>query len=93
MKSNIIYSGCGYHLAGKSTILRCISDILPKGQNFEQSGEVSLSGISPTMKGISWPSLVGFMDQIDRLHPYLTGKNHKIGIGKICAFARESFTP
>ncbi|CAB9497929.1 Pleiotropic ABC efflux transporter of multiple drugs [Seminavis robusta] len=60
--------------SGKSTMLRFIADILPKGKDYQQSGEVTLSGISPSSESpkVHWPSLIGFMDQIDRLHPYLT---------------------
>jgi ABC-type multidrug transport system ATPase subunit len=63
--------------SGKSSILRLIANVLPKGKDFHQSGQVTLSGICPTDKTpdgkpFYWPSLVGFMDQIDRLHPYLT---------------------
>jgi ABC-type multidrug transport system ATPase subunit len=36
-----------------------------------QSGSVSLSGVNPG-KGVVWSSLVAYMNQIDRLHPYLT---------------------
>lgn len=37
----------------------------------KKEGFVTLSGVKPG-KHIVWSSLVGYMDQIDRLHPYLT---------------------
>ena len=55
--------------SGKSTLLRMIANNLSKAG--KKSGSVSLSGVKPG-KGIVWSSLVGYMDQIDRLHPYLT---------------------
>jgi len=58
--------------SGKSTLLRCMSDILPKGKDYHQAGEVTLSGVSTSTEGVYWPSLVGFMDQIERLHAFLT---------------------
>jgi len=60
--------------SGKSTLLRYIANILPKGKDYKESGELTLSGVSPTSTNINWSSLVGFMDQIDRLHAYLTGE-------------------
>lgn len=57
--------------SGKTSILRYIANILPKGNMFTNEGQVTLSGISPS-SSVKWPSLVAFMDQIDRLHPYLT---------------------
>jgi ABC-type multidrug transport system ATPase subunit len=63
--------------SGKSSILRLIAGNLPKGKDYQVGGKVTLSGICPTDKTpdgkkMFWPSLVGFMDQIDRLHSYLT---------------------
>lgn len=68
-KMYLVLGGPG---SGKSTVLKMIADILPKGKNYSQSGTVSLSGVTPTDPDVNWTSLVGYMDQIDRLHPYLT---------------------
>jgi ABC-type multidrug transport system ATPase subunit len=40
-------------------------------KNHRQSGTVSLSGVTQD-DPVVWSSLVAFIDQIDRLHPYLT---------------------
>jgi len=48
-----------------------IADNLLKSKNAVQSGTVSLTGVTPT-KDVVWTNLVSYIDQIDRLHPYLT---------------------
>lgn len=57
--------------SGKSTLLKMIAKNLHVTKNHRQSGTVSLSGVTQSDQ-LVWSSLVSFMDQIDRLHPYLT---------------------
>lgn len=58
--------------SGKSTLLKMIAKNLHVTRNHRQSGTVSLSGVTQSDKKVVWSSLVSFMDQIERLHPYLT---------------------
>lgn len=59
-----------------------IANKLMKGNGMEQEGTVTIAGISPqtTKKHIYWNKFVGYIDQIDRLHPFLTVK-------ETCVFA------
>jgi ABC-type multidrug transport system ATPase subunit len=57
----------------KSTLLKMIADTLHKSKSTVVGGKVSISGISPG-KGVNWTKLVSYIDQIDRLHPFLTVK-------------------
>lgn len=49
-----------------------IADTLRQDKNNVVGGEVSVNGFSPRDKGIVWSNLTAHIDQIDRLHPYLT---------------------
>lgn len=40
-------------------------------RNHRQGGEVSVSGITPN-KDVVWTNSVGYIDQVDHLHPFLT---------------------
>ena len=48
-----------------------IANNLHKSPNHQPGGEVSICGITPG-KGTVWTNLSGYIDQIDRLHPFLT---------------------
>ena len=65
--------------SGKSTLLKMISDNLHQSKNHMVGGKVSINGVSPS-KDLAWSNLVGYIDQIDRLHPYLT-------VRETCEFA------
>lgn len=67
-KMYLVLGGPG---SGKSTLLKMIANNLATSKDCVQSGQVSLSGVTPS-KDVVWSSLVAFMDQIDRLHPFLT---------------------
>jgi ABC-type multidrug transport system ATPase subunit len=57
--------------SGKSTLLRYIANNLFQSKDHFIGGEVSLTGVTPA-KGVIWTNLVAYIDQIDRLHPFLT---------------------
>jgi ABC-type multidrug transport system ATPase subunit len=59
------------NLAGKSTLLKMIASDLHESKNHVAGGTVSVTGVSPA-KGVVWANLVSYIDQIDRLHPFLT---------------------
>ena len=48
-----------------------IADVLYRSKDHTQGGVVSINGVSPR-KGVYWSNLVSYVDQIDRLHPFLT---------------------
>lgn len=60
--------------SGKSTLLRMIAGILPEDKEHEVCGEVILNRFTPKSEGVVWSNLIGYIDQIDRLHPYMTVK-------------------
>jgi ABC-type multidrug transport system ATPase subunit len=57
---------------GKSTLLKMIANNLYTSPNHVFGGTVSISAVAANDPGIYWSNLVGYIDQIDRLHPYLT---------------------
>lgn len=57
--------------SGKSTLLKMIAQTLHKGKDHVQGGKVSITGVEPSEQ-VVWSNLVSYIDQIDRLHPYLT---------------------
>ena len=57
---------------GKSTLLKMIANTLHKGPNHVFDGTMHMALVHPTDPGINWSNLVAYIDQIDRLHPYLT---------------------
>jgi len=61
----------------QSTLLKLAANNLLSGKGIVQEGSVSVAGISPG-KGIYWNKLVGYIDQIDRLHPFLTVKGKDV---------------
>jgi ABC-type multidrug transport system ATPase subunit len=68
------YLVLGAPRSGKSSLLRMIAGILPEDRDHEVGGSVKFNRFDPKSGEIVWSNLVGFIDQIDRLHPYLTVK-------------------
>lgn len=68
------YLVLGAPRSGKSSLLKLIADILPNDKNHEVGGTVNVNRITPKTKEIVWSNIVGYIDQIERLHPYLTVK-------------------
>jgi ABC-type glutathione transport system ATPase component len=66
------YLVLGAPRSGKSTLLRMIAGILPEDKYHEVGGTVAINRFGPKTEGITWSNFVGYIDQIDRLHPYLT---------------------
>ena len=56
-----------------------IAGTLHQSQNHVAGGEVSIAGVV-AKKGTYWSNLVGYIDQIDRLHSYMT-------VQEVCEFA------
>jgi ABC-type lipoprotein export system ATPase subunit len=68
------YLVLGAPRSGKSTLLRMIAGILPDDKGHEVTGEVMVNRFNPKSKEVVWSNIVGYIDQIDRLHPYMTVK-------------------
>jgi ABC-type multidrug transport system ATPase subunit len=68
------YLVLGAPQSGKSTLLKMIAGILPEDRDHKVGGEVNMNKFTPKSEGIVWTNLVGYINQIDRLHPYLTVK-------------------
>eukprot|EP00522_Entomoneis_paludosa_P012046 CAMPEP_0172443714 /NCGR_PEP_ID=MMETSP1065-20121228/3929_1 /TAXON_ID=265537 /ORGANISM="Amphiprora paludosa, Strain CCMP125" /LENGTH=1500 /DNA_ID=CAMNT_0013194039 /DNA_START=53 /DNA_END=4555 /DNA_ORIENTATION=+ len=76
--------------SGKSTLLKMIANNLSQQKGETASGQVSINGVTPMSKQearkshaegpVIWSNLVGYIDQIDRLHPWLT-------VWETCEFA------
>ncbi len=79
LEAGKLYLVLGSPGSGKSTLLKMISRGLHLSKHHEFVGKVSVCGIEPT-KDIVWTNLVGYIDQIDRLHPFLT-------VEETCKFA------
>jgi ABC-type lipoprotein export system ATPase subunit len=70
-ESGNMYLVLGAPGSGKSTLLKMIAGNLQKSKDHEMGGTVSINNITPD-SDIIWSNLVGYIDQIDRLHPFLT---------------------
>ncbi|KAG7350244.1 ABC-2 type transporter-domain containing protein [Nitzschia inconspicua] len=68
------YLVLGAPRSGKSTLLRLIAGILSNDKDHEVGGSVTINKLNPQSEGVVWSNFVGYIDQIDRLHPYLTVK-------------------
>jgi ABC-type glutathione transport system ATPase component len=68
------YLVLGAPRSGKSSLLKMLAGILPEDKDHVVGGEVTVNTITPKTKGIVWSNVVGYIDQIERLHPYLTVK-------------------
>ena len=65
--------------SGKSSLLKLISDTLYKGRDHVVEGQVSVAGVTPG-KDVYWSNVVSYIDQIDRIHPYMT-------VSEVCEFS------
>ena len=70
-KTYLVLGGPG---SGKSSLLKMIAGILPEDRHHEVSGTVQVNELTPFTQDVVWSNIVGYIDQIDRLHPYLTVK-------------------
>jgi ABC-type multidrug transport system ATPase subunit len=68
----IVFICSGSPGSGKSTLLKHISNTLYRSKDHVVGGSISLSGVTPQDADVVWTNLVGYIDQIDRLHPFLT---------------------
>jgi ABC-type multidrug transport system ATPase subunit len=59
---------------GKSTLLKMIAGLLPTSSKSTISGSVTVNGVESTDPSLVWSNIVAYVDQIDRLHGYLTVK-------------------
>jgi energy-coupling factor transporter ATP-binding protein EcfA2 len=66
------YLVLGAPRSGKSTLLKMIAGILPEDKDREVGGSVTINRFGPKTGNLTWSNFVGYIDQIDRLHPYLT---------------------
>ena len=66
------YLVLGAPRSGKSSLLKIIAGILPEDKDHIVGGAVNVNTVTPKTKGIIWSNIVGYIDQIERLHPYLT---------------------
>jgi ABC-type multidrug transport system ATPase subunit len=62
---------CFHRMIGKSTLLKMIANNLHESKDHIVGGTVSLTGVTRS-KNVIWANLVSYIDQIDRLHPFLT---------------------
>lgn len=69
-----IYLVLGAPRSGKSTLLKMIAGIIQEDRDHEVGGTVSLNTFNTKSDDVIWSNYVGYVDQIDRLHPYLTVK-------------------
>ncbi len=72
-ESGKLYLILGAPKSGKSTLLKMIANTLTEDKNHVVGGGVTINGASPG-GDIVWSNLTAYIDQIDRLHPYLTVK-------------------
>ena len=82
LETGKMYLVLGAPGSGKSTLLKMIANTLKQNKTCTLGGKVSINGISPTDKEVVWTNLSAHIDQIDRLHPYLT-------VWETCQFAWE----
>ena len=59
---------------GKSTLLKMIANLLPTSSKANLSGSVTVNGVDSNDPSFIWSNIVSYVDQIDRLHGYLTVK-------------------
>jgi len=83
LETGKMYLVLGAPGSGKSTLLKYISNTLFQDKAHVMDGSLDIAGIGPTQKskkkkirrdGVYWSNLVAYIDQIDRLHEYLTVK-------------------
>ena len=74
LESGKMYLVLGAPGAGKSSILKMIAQNLRVGEDKKFGGSVTINGVGHDEKEVHWTNLVGYIDQIDRLHSLLTVK-------------------
>lgn len=62
------------HHFAVSSVLKMIANLLPKDKKRSVGGSVEVNGVDSNDKDIIWSNVVSYVDQIDRLHGYLTVK-------------------
>jgi ABC-type glutathione transport system ATPase component len=72
LQSGKMYLVLGAPGSGKSSLLKMIANTLSQNNDHVVGGAVSVNGHKPTDPGIIWTNLTAYIDQIDRLHPYMT---------------------
>lgn len=71
-KSSKMYLVLGAPGSGKSTVMKMIANNLRQDKRHILGGTVTANGVEASEEGIYWQNLVSYIDQIDRLHAYLT---------------------
>jgi len=74
LESGKMYLILGAPGCGKSTLLKMIAGNLRIDDDKTFGGNVTINGIDHDDKEVHWTNLVGYIDQIDRLHSLLTVK-------------------
>lgn len=72
LKPGKTYLVLGAPRSGKSSLLKLIAGRLPRDSDHSLGGTVTLNQYTPDTT--IWSNFVGYIDQIDRLHPFLTVK-------------------
>jgi ABC-type lipoprotein export system ATPase subunit len=79
-ESGKMYLVLGAPGSGKSTLLKMIAGTLQKDKDHQVGGTVSIDNFTAETKDCLWSNAVGYIDQIDRLNPWLT-------VMETCAFS------
>lgn len=79
-ESGKMYLVLGAPGSGKSTLLKMIAGTLQKDKDHQVGGTVSIDNFTSETKDCIWSNAVGYIDQIDRLNPWLT-------VMETCAFS------
>ena len=74
LESGKMYLVLGAPGCGKSSLLKMIAQNLRVGEDKKFGGSVTINGVGHDDKEVHWTNLVGYIDQIDRLHSLLTVK-------------------
>ncbi|KAL7562291.1 hypothetical protein ACA910_014510 [Epithemia clementina (nom. ined.)] len=74
-----LYLVLGAPGSGKSTLLKMVAQKLNLDGGSTAGGKVTINGVAKD-KEVVWNNLVGYIDQIDRLHPWMT-------VWETCEFA------
>jgi ABC-type glutathione transport system ATPase component len=72
LQTGKMYLVLGAPGSGKSSLLKMIANTLRQDKDHVVGGTVSINGHKPTDPGIVWTNLTAYIDQIDRLHPFMT---------------------
>lgn len=71
-ESGKMYLVLGAPGSGKSSLLKMIAGTLQKDKDHEVGGTVSVDNFTQNCGDVLWSNVVGYIDQIDRLNPWLT---------------------